>query len=145
MATDPFANADTDSTTTTTDQKESTTVENTPNNNNNKIVVTLKGGSGYDAPWVVVHADTPDEAMSILHPEEIKPLLEAAQEAGKFFASKGSPAKSGGGKPAAASQAPGGQEAPEGYVFKSGMGKTGKPWKAYMPIDRNSGLDPIWL
>lgn len=144
MATDPFANANTDSTP-TTEKKETTTVA-TQNTESNKIVVTLKGGSGYDAPWIVVHADDAQDALNTLNDESMKDLVSLTQKVGESFAGlKKGGAVSQGGKPAAAAQAPNGQEPPEGYVFKSGIGKTGKPWKAFMPIDRNSGLEVIWL
>lgn len=148
--TDPFATTN-NPTTTTPESKETTTVTNINNNSDqSKVVVTLKGGSGFDAPWVVVHADDAADALNTLSDPGMKDLIDKSQEVGQYFASQGKPApargNSGGGKaPAAATQAPNGQEAPAGYVFKSGIGKTGKPWSAFMPIDRNSGLDPIWL
>lgn len=144
MATDPFANAGTDSTTTT--PKETTTVA-TPSTES-KIVVTLKGGAGFNDPWIVVHAADAQDALATLNDESMKELVELTTKVGKKFSESGAPARSAapaGGKPAGATQAPNGQEPPEGYVFKSGIGKNGKPWKAFMPIDRNSGLDPIWL
>lgn len=144
MATDPFASADTDSTP-TTEKKETATVA-TQNTESNKIVVTLKGGSGYDAPWIVVHADDAQDALNTLNDESMKELVGLTQKVGESFAGlKKGGSVSQGGKPAAATQAPNGQQPPEGYVFKSGIGKTGKPWKAFMPIDRNSGLEVIWL
>ena len=147
MATDPFANAGTDSTTTTTTTPTETTTVATPNTES-KIVVTLKGGAGFNDPWIVVHAADAQDALATLSDESMKELVELTTKVGKKFSESGAPARSAapaGGKPAGATQAPNGQEPPEGYVFKSGMGKNGKPWKAFMPIDRNSGLDPIWL
>lgn len=154
MSNDPFAAVPTDetnqdlanNTNTTPTQKESI-VTNTPQTQA-KIVATLKGGSGYDAPWIVVHADTPEEAATALKDPAMKELLELTQNVGSKFVgmapAKAAPAQSTA-APAAATAAPGGQTPPEGYVFKSGMGKNGKMWKAFMPIDRNSGLPVQWL
>lgn len=154
MSNDPFAAVPTDetnqdlanNTNTTPTQKESI-VTNTIQTQA-KIVATLKGGPGYDAPWIVVHADTPEEAAAALKDPAMKELLELTQNVGSKFVgmapAKAAPAQSTA-APAAATAAPGGQTPPEGYVFKSGMGKNGKMWKAFMPIDRNSGLPVQWL
>lgn len=154
MSNDPFATADDEPTqapaeTTTTNTKENTI---TTTENQSKIVATLKGGSGYDAPWIVVHANNPEEAADSLKDPAMKELLELTQNVAGKFVEMG-PAKpvaksnggGGNGKPAGAAQAPNGQTPPEGYMFKSGVSKTGKAWKAFMPIDRNSGLEVIWL
>lgn len=147
--TDPFAGlqADNNNNTDTDSKKENTTVENI-NEDQNKITVTLKGGAGYDAPWVVVHAANATDALETLNDEDLKTVLERAKKIGSFFAggSAGAQAPANNGQPAGASQAPGGQTPPEGYVFKSGVSKkNGRPWQAFMPIDRNSGLETIWL
>lgn len=145
--TDPFAGLQADNNNTDTDsKKENTTVENI-NEDQNKITVTLKGGAGYDAPWVVVHAANATDALETLNDEDLKTVLERAKKIGAFFAG-GAPAQApaSNGQPAGAAQAPGGQTPPEGYVFKSGVSKkNGRPWQAFMPIDRNSGLETIWL
>lgn len=147
--TDPFAGleANTDNNTDTVSKKENTTVENI-NEDQNKIIVTLKGGAGYDAPWVVVHAANATDALETLNDEDLKTVLERAKKIGAFFAggSAVAQAPASNGQPAGAAQAPGGQTPPEGYVFKSGVSKkNGRPWQAFMPIDRNSGLETIWL
>lgn len=147
MATDPFANADeAQQTPNPTTTKKETKVSTPTPETQSKIVTTLKGGAGFDAPWIVVHSDSVDEALGVLNDENLGELMDAAQKAAaKFNNGKPAPARGNGGKPAGAAKAPNGQEPPEGYVFKSGMGKNGKPWKAFMPIDRNSGLEVIWL
>lgn len=143
-----FDPADTATENNTNTQKENNTMAKTEDTQN-KIVATLKGGSGFDAPWVVVHADTPAEAKEILDDEQFKEFLDLVGSVGGYFAKTGpsKPAQGGnnGAAPAPAQQAPNGQTPPPGYVFKSGIGKNGKPWKAFMAADRNSGLDPIWL
>lgn len=143
---DPFADAPTDveATKTPAPKKETVLSEDTQS----KIVVTLKGGAGFDAPWIVVHADDPADATAQLSDESLDKLIEATKAAAaKFHDGKAAPARGGAsnGKPAGATQAPNGQTPPEGYVFKTGVGKDGRTWKAFMPIDRNSGLDVIWL
>lgn len=51
-----------------------------------KIVVTLKGGSGYDEPWVVIHADDLDDALAqTTERAKLGDLMKAAQEASKAF------------------------------------------------------------
>lgn len=156
MAADPFAaaaeqelnkEAEASNTDTNTSTKKETSSMTTADSQD-KIVVTLKGGSGYDAPWIVIHADTVEQATEILKDEAAKELIDQTKKVAGYF-SAGSGKSSGGkqykGKPAGASQAPNGQTPPEGYVFKSGISQKGKPWKAFMPIEKNSGLEVIWL
>lgn len=108
-----------------------------------KVVVTLKGGSGYDAPWIVIHATDTADALKQLEDEQLKTLVEKTAEVGKYFAATGRP-------PAPAKTSTqhtgGGINPPAGYEYKTGVSKkTGRPWRAYMPIDRNAGLETIWL
>lgn len=157
MTIDPFATANDQAETPAENTTKETNVTNTVSDQD-KIVTTLKGGSGYDAPWIVIHSDSPEDALETLNNPAMEDLINRTQEVGKFFAKLGNPAPARGnngggggggnrskGKPAGATQAPDGQQAPEGYVYKSGVSKAGKPWEAFMPIDRNSGLKPIWL
>ena len=131
-------------TTSTKKKKETATVAE---NTEGKIVVTLKGGKGYEAPWIVIHANDVNEANEQLNDENLADLIKQTKKVAEFFNSGANTQANNGpkGQPQAATQAPGGQQPPEGYVFKSGVGKNGRPWKAFMPADRNSGLDPIWL
>lgn len=140
---DPFAN--TDNTATTTEPTKAGTI---PSSADSKVVVTMKGGAGFEQPWIVVHADDAADARATIEGPEMEALIEAVRgTATKFSGSApaAAPAKTSNGQPTASQQAPNGQTPPPGYMFKSGMGKNGKPWSAFMPIDRNSGLDPIWL
>lgn len=150
MSIDPFATANTD-TPTTDSQKENTTVTNTNSSDKSEISTTIKHGAGYDAPWTVVRTPDAATAIEIMDDPDFKKLMDLT---GKIAAqvqpekpAAAAPARSGGyGKPAGAAAAPNGETPPEGYVFKTGVSKkTGKPWKAFMPIDRNSGLEVIWL
>lgn len=154
MSNDPFASAPAqdeaqqETTTTTTTPQEKPLTAPTTVSDQSKITLTFKGSAGYDAPWTVVHANNPAEAKAILLDEDFKELLELVQKIGGAFVnmSPNKPAApAANGQPAGAAQAPGGETPPPGYVFKSGMGKNGKPWKAFMPIDRNSGLEVQWL
>lgn len=136
----------------TTPTPEPTPKENRPMavSDQSKLTLTLKGGAGFDSPWIVIHADGPGEALNILNDESLKSLMEVSQNAAKHFVSKNqigaAPAQANNGQPAGATQAPNGETPPPGYVFKSGFSnKTNKPWKAFMPIDKNSGLEVKWL
>lgn len=153
MTIDPFANADTEpaeapntDNTTTVSQKENSS--NMTVSDQGKIVTTIKHGAGYDAPWTVIHANSAAEAKATMNDPEFKELLELTSKVSSSILPKQPASAPAGrsGQPAAAAAAPSGETPPEGYVFKSGISKkTGKPWKAFMPIDRNSGLEAIWL
>lgn len=124
------------------------------NTNDSKLTVTLKGGSGFDAPWIVLHGATVAELNDQLTDEGLKALIEQTQKVGQFFAGLGK-SSGGGGRP----QASGGQTGqpagsngprptdppcPEGWTYKEGIGKTGKAWRAFMP-PKGSSESPQWL
>src|SRR5688572_32585646 len=44
-----------------------------------KIVSTFKGGRDYNAPWVVVHADSVDESLNIINDKNFAELLTRVQ------------------------------------------------------------------
>lgn len=111
-----------------------------------KVVLTFKGGSGFDAPWVVVHADGIQEAHEFVSGDNaslLAQVMERVQSAAKHFAgmAPASPnagsaggGNRGGGAPAAAQSAPGGETrhcAHGEMVFKSGVSKAGKPYKLF--------------
>lgn len=109
-----------------------------------KITVTLKGGAGFDAPWVVVHADDLQEAHEVLTDPLLDLVQGAAQKAAESFRGLNTAA------PAAAPARPGAPTPPPGapgpdWTYKEGVGKTGKPWKAWMPPRDQPGLSPVWL
>lgn len=127
---------------TDTTTKEATNM--TEANSNAKIVTTLKGGSGYDAPWVVIHTDTPAEALAILENDELRPLLDQAKKVGQYF-SGGNSKPANNGKPAGASQpSANAPECPPGWTYREGVSKSGKHYKAYFP-PQGSNDKPIWL
>lgn len=156
MANDPFASKAAEETTeeapnqeapketTTTKKKENVTMAESTEG---KIVVTLKGGKGYEAPWIVIHANDVADANEQLNDEGLADLIKQTKKVAEFFngGANTQAANAPAGQPQASTQAPNGQQPPEGYVFKSGVGKNGRAWKAFMPADRNSGLQPIWL
>ncbi|OBJ40268.1 hypothetical protein A5630_25290 [Mycolicibacterium mucogenicum] len=119
-----------------------------------KVVLTFKGGSGFDAPWIVIHATDMDDALDQVSGDnagKLATVMERVQKAGKHFVSLG-PAKaaggsggnsgggnSGGGRsnaPQAAQEAPNGEERfckHGAMVYKTGISKkNGKAWKAFM-------------
>lgn len=134
-------------------------VKNVVQNDEGKVVLTFKGGTGFDAPWIVVHANDLDEALYYVGDEGGKKLIElmqGVQNAGKYFASQGGSAPSNGGgggggnrgrsnAPQGAKQPPPGVEPAPGpeYEYKSGT-KNGKFWHGWFP-PRNSGKDVVWL
>lgn len=82
---------------------------------NGKVVVTLKGGKGYEAPWIVLHCDTVAEANGLLSDEGLKELIDRTTKAGQYFAKQGGvaapapaavPAPAGSGSPYGAPQKP---------------------------------------
>ena len=108
-----------------------------------QIRITLKGGSGYDAPWITVDFPSIDVAYEKLSDTARKDRLMEL-----FAITGGASSKfietSGGYKPvapSAASRAPqGAQSAPGGetrqcvhgeMVFKSGVSKAGNPYKMF--------------
>lgn len=118
-----------------------------------KITVTLKAGTGYDAPWVVIHGLDVQDVMTTMNDPDFPKLLNwttgAAQKFGEGWtpapkaqnnpprqnfgqnASQGVPQ----GQPPAATQHPKGERkfCQHGEMtFKSAVSqKTGKPWYAF--------------
>jgi hypothetical protein len=61
--------------------------ENAVSEDTAPIVVTLKAGTGYDAPWLVIRGYDPDDVTAKL--EGLDPVIEATlTAAGKFAASR---------------------------------------------------------
>ena len=122
-----------------------------------KVVLTFKGGSGFEAPWIVIHATDLEDALDQVSDEALADLMGRVQRAGQAFASQG-PAKSQGGgnnrgtwqkrsnAPAQAQQPPAGSPAAPGpdWTYKSGAKKSGGTWQAWMP-PQGSQEDPVWF
>ena len=131
--TDPFAED-------TAPEVEGTTTDLVVEQGDLEVSVTLKGGRDFDAPWVVVRAQSTAAALAALD-EQMQDLLKATAKYGKAFAQLGSenkPASKG------ARPAPGPQEHPGGReefcshgkrVYKTGVAKSGKnagkTWEAF--------------
>ena len=122
----------------------------TQDNTNAKIVTTLKGGSGFDAPWIVIHADDAAEAVAVLRGDNIEELLKATKEVSDKFNGGQAPAQRQAaprtqGMPAGANEPrPSDPPMPEGWTYKSGVNKNGKAYRAYFP-PRGSQESPQWL
>ena len=122
----------------------------TQDNTNAKIVTTLKGGSGFDAPWIVIHADDTAEAVAVLRGDSIEELLKATKEVSDKFNGGQAPAQPRQaprtqGMPAGANEPrPSDPPMPEGWTYKTGVNKNGKAYRAYFP-PRGSQESPQWL
>lgn len=116
------------------------------------FTVTLKGGSGYDKPWIVIRGNTAVETVARLAEAKLEGLLEkTAEYAADFQAQNGAApttAAPAGGSPSRSQSAPQGaapssdrQLHPEGLkcsscqgdvVFKEITAKTGKKFKMWV-------------
>lgn len=108
-----------------------------------KVTVTLKGGVGFNAPWVVIHGKDVGDALDQINDPQITDLLERAQKASKYFADKaetptptqgsqgGSQTQSG--QPAASVAGSGTvKTCPHGpMALKSGVSASGKAWSGW--------------
>lgn len=108
-----------------------------------KISITLKGGKGYDAPWIVVSGDTVAEverSMLELGESRLIELTKLGSEALVGAVGVGGAAQ-GGGTPVEADR-PAGVGAD--WTLREGTGKNGKPWKGWFP-PRGSTERPVWV
>lgn len=104
-----------------------------------KVTVTLKGGLGFNAPWVVIHGATVSDALAQINDKELATLLERAQAASKYFAMFGD-AKPASNTPAAPSGQPTAAAAGQGgnvktcahgqMIPRAGV-KNGKTWSGF--------------
>lgn len=108
-----------------------------------KISITLKGGKGYDAPWIVVSGDTVaevEQSMLALGESRLIELTKLGSEALVGAVGAGGAAQ-GGGTPVEADR-PAGVGAD--WTLREGIGKNGKPWKGWFP-PRGSTEKPVWV
>ncbi len=108
-----------------------------------KISITLKGGKGYDAPWIVVSGDTVAEverSMLELGESRLIELTKLGSEALVGAVGVGGAAQ-GGGTPVETDR-PAGVGAD--WTLREGTGKNGKPWKGWFP-PRGSTEKPVWV
>lgn len=109
-----------------------------------KISITLKGGKGYDAPWIVVSGDTVSEVeQSMLELGESR-LIELTNLGSKALVGavgeSSAPQGEGGSQPLADRPAGVGPD----WTLREGTGKQGKPWKGWFP-PRGSTEKPVWV
>lgn len=155
---DPFAVGNEDVAVDVEDVKETvtqTSVQTTAGSG--EVSVTLKGGSGFDAPWVVLRAPSAAEALEQLKDDQvIKDLLDRAGKVGKYFASLGG-SSGGGNGGGGGNDKPARQQAPNGQTescdhgemkFLSGVSKkSGKPYKMFVcqSGDRDNECQPVFV
>lgn len=113
-----------------------------------KVTLTLKGGSGFDAPWIVIHAaDIPDayEQLSGDNAALLVEVMGKLKKASVFFVGTDNKGNIRTAPAAAATPPAGAPECPPGWEFKSGTNKnTGKPWKGFFP-PRGDDTKPIFF
>lgn len=116
-----------------------------------KVVLTLKGGAGFDAPWIVIHATDLEDAYDQVSGENaslLAKVMESTRKAANHFAGSAPVKENRAAAPAPqqATEAPAGTPAAPGpdWTYKTGVGKNGKTWKAWMP-PRGSDEKPVWL
>lgn len=108
-----------------------------------KISITLKGGKGYDAPWIVVSGDSVAEVeQSMLELGESR-LIELTNLGSKALMGAVGESSQG------ASQRHAGEAGrPDGvgadWTLREGTSKEGKPWKGWFP-PRGSTEKPVWV
>jgi len=147
------------------DDEKPAVVEHVGNSDRDGAVITLKAGTGFDAPWIVLHATSPQDAIAQMTDDswdELKDLtVRKAKEFAKAFGgsagfSKPAASASTGFKKPAAKKSSSGPEYDEDsdtyscdhgeMVWKTGKSGRGS-WYAYMcPAGQNdpSKCDPAW-
>ncbi|QIS16445.1 hypothetical protein [Nocardia arthritidis] len=152
---DPFASAPADepnagaSTAATGNHKAPSNTPNSIVTAESKVVVTLKGGPGYEAPWIVHHADSIEEAEALVKGsvELMRMTQLAAQKFAEYAPSSNKPSGNGQAqRPARQAPPDGAPEAPgPDWVYKTGISKkNGKTWQAWMP-PQGSNDSPVFF
>lgn len=121
-----------------------------------EVVVTLKAGTSFSDPWIVLHAKNVQAALNHLSDNNLKDLMDRVKRAGKYFVgekelepakgvglSASEPAKTVGQRLAQGPPAPSGEGrycAHGEMLYKEGFSaKTQKAWKGYFcPAPRGS-------
>lgn len=121
-----------------------------------KVTVTFKGGTGFDAPWIVFHAANLDDALEAVSADNAPKLIDLmtrVQNAGQHFSGL-APAKPASANGQNASAPRGATEAPSwappspgaGWVYRTKVSpKTGKPWHAWMPPQGDDVSKPLFF
>lgn len=121
-----------------------------------KVVLTFKGGTGFEAPWIVIHATDLEDAHRQVSEEAalLASLMDRVQKAGSHFAASG-PVNTGRGgntgspssPPQGATSAPAWAPAPHqpDAVYKTGVSAaSGKVWHAWMSPQKG-GYEPLFF
>lgn len=113
-----------------------------------KIVLTFKEGSGFDASWIVVHAESVADADAILNEQFAELMVKAKKVAAHYRggapSASSAPARSGGGRKDPPANAP--AKPFDDFVYMSGLSKaTGKPWQAWMPPEKGDSRKPLFF
>ena len=112
------------------------------------FVITLKGGPGYDAPWIVIRGGDAEVAKKRVLEAHRSGLMETVLKASQAFSGSAPKPPA----PAAPMQAPAqpqmGGDTPTcdhgARIFRSGTSAKG-PWSAWFcPAGRDSGCAPKW-
>lgn len=117
-----------------------------PDTNEGKVSITLKGGAGFDAPWVVIHAVSLEDAYEQVSGDNaglLAKIMDRTASAASYFSGLRTPAAPAQ-KPAAQQAPAGAPECPPGWEFKSGVSKAGKPYKGFFP-PRGDDTKPIFF
>lgn len=116
-----------------------------------EVVATMKAGTGFDAPWVVVHGPDAADVVAQLKADSMRELVEQTSAVSRAFAkefAKGKPASeapASNGQSSASKQPPAGApECPEGWTYREGISKAGKPYKGFFP-PRGDDSKPIFF
>lgn len=144
---DPFATAPADDAPAATPAPVAS-VNNTSTGTDPKIVLTFKEGTGFDSSWIVVHANSVDDADALLDQKFADLMAKTKKVAAHFRGGEpaaGAQRSSGGGqssngRPAGATEAPDWMPAPPApdWVYKSGF-KNGNTWHAWAPPRKGEG------
>lgn len=163
--TDPWATPEPAS---TPEPEQAPAAAGTPAPPTGEVTVTLKGGTGFDAPWVVIHSASVEAAAEELSKvDSLKSLLENASRVGQFFARLGggggsAPHSGGNGgqnnsRPGAPAGQPAPMTAPGGRIeycahgemtYREGVGKaSGKAYKGFFcpERDRSNQCEPKYV
>jgi len=145
-------------TTTITKKETKPVAEN--NNENGGLSITLKGGSGFEAPWVVLHPKDLDEAVELLgegNREKLKEVLDNTWKAASYLQGQ-APTKTSGENKSGDRYGPpqGATEHPQGkkefcqhgeMTYKSGVSgprakNPGKPYQMFVCASNIEGCKP---
>jgi hypothetical protein len=104
-----------------------------------KITVTLKGGKGYEAPWIVIHGSDAADILSTMSEENFPKLINWTATSSQRFQEKcgngggGSTPTESNGRPYTATQAPSGDKkyCKHGEMVPRSGSKNGKPWSGH--------------